>query len=270
MYRVSDSYQLLMIIQNKCRLRQTFMRIERRNMVFLVKNKKTEYRFNRRKIKYNNKTISRNRIAVLFKAVKQAYHDYITKNNFTIDVPKKIANVRGSNSQLFKNLAIGEKFYYLDVRHAYWQVAYKMGMLSEKLYNRYADDKEMKLFRNMSFACVLAPKKVDYIVRGCFMNTIIEDTSIYRELYRKIRHTTYNLIGYAKTLLNDKWIDYNIDGISFTADSLEQAEQIFKELDYVYTLNKCEKLNEYQYVKDDGEIKHFGRKRISEIVDKNN
>jgi hypothetical protein len=262
MLRVTDSINLLHIIQNKCRLRQSFLKIERRNQVFIILDKKIQYKYSRRKSPNYNKTITRNRIAVLYKAVKQAYHDYIVKNNFEIDVPEKIASIRATNKNIFNNMAIGDMFYKIDISHAYWQISWRIGMLSDKLYENYNNDKQIKQFRNMSLTSVLAPKTVDVFINGRLRSTFIEDTTIYKHVYKKIRIICYNLIAEVKKSLGDKWIDYNVDAISFLPEALETVQNKLKELDYKYKIMECEKLSETEYREDDV-VKYFYRKSKS-------
>jgi hypothetical protein len=263
MFVINNTDQLFQIYKEKCLKHQTFKRMDRRNKTTLIKDGRIQYVYYAVKKRTYNTRISKSRISVLFRSVKEAYHKYIIENNFTIDVPEKKGMVRGKNIKLWQSLNIGDTYYCLDLSHAYWRQAKMIGMLHDKLYNKYKDDKDMKLFRNMAFAAVLAPKTVEYVVNGRYAGCFTEDTSIYNEVYKKIRFTVYNLIYDLKDILIDSWLEYNIDAIYFLPDSLKIAKKYMDDLGYIYTIEKCQKINNDEYVVlKGGEIKSFYRKPL--------
>ncbi len=256
MYLLS-SIALLEVIKNKCYLRQSFKKVEKNGKVSIIHNNKIEYKYNRFKRPHTDIKI-KNKIAVLFKSVRAAYNDYATQCGCDVVVPEKITSVRGLNTDLFKSFDVGQKFYYADINHAYFQVAYKMGMLPKKVYDKYKDNIEIKMYRNIALATVLAPKTIEYYNEGRYMTTITECNEIYNKIYTKIRITTYNIIGELTNLLGNRWISYNVDGICFTEDVLETVQAYFEKIDYSYKLLECEKLSETEFRQGD-EVKKYYR-----------
>lgn len=262
---VPTSKYIFEVFREKSLAKQTFKKVEKRDSVYIIQDKKIQYKYNRiKKPSYVN-GISRNRIAVLFKAVKKAYNDYIIKNSCDIDIPEKMGAVRGTNPELYQSLKVGEIFYHIDASHCYWRTAYLIGMLPENIYNRYANDKDMKRLRNMSLTAVLAPKTCEFVVNGNFAGRITEDTEIYNSVYTKIRTISYNLIFEALQKIGNDWILYNVDGICLLPVALETVKAMFTESGYPYTVSECHKLSEDQY-EQGGEIKNFVRKIVNKKV----
>lgn len=256
MHIVPSDRFIFEVFKQKCLMRETFKKVAKRDTIYIIQNGKIQYKYNSvKKHKYENKVAS-SVIAVLNKTVKKSYIDYAIKNKCDIYIPKQNGSVRSTNTHVYNSLPKGELFYEVDICHAYWQVAYKIGMIDEKTYNKYADNAKIKRFRNMSLTAVLAPKTVEYINKGRYCGRITEDTGIFNKIYTKIRRTCYNVLYDVLSEVNTNWIKYNIDGLAVLPDMLPIVERKLKQFGYKYTISECHKIDDKTY-SSDGEIKNF-------------
>ena len=143
-----------------------------RKLTFQVERKRNETSFlvNGKKIAKANQKNSVNTANVknkklilnIFASVKKSINRYLEKCNFTYDKKEKIYDSSFINRILFDELPNGSVFYYIDVKHCYWRIAYLNGYISESYYNKILKDPELKLYRNMALSCIIAPRIIDY------------------------------------------------------------------------------------------------------------
>jgi hypothetical protein len=186
----------------------------------------------------------------LFATVKKSINKYIVDNDFQIPViPKKYDSVF-TNRLLFDQLPIGSEFYYVDVKHCYWRIAYLQGYISEYFYLKVLDNPELKIFRNMALSCIIAPKKMEYYTNGKLIWEVEEDTDIYNQIYENIRFTAWNIFGglaYEK-LGQEKTIGYYTDGIMCFKQDLPIVRTVLSRNKLQFRIVKLVKVEDRVYL----------------------
>jgi hypothetical protein len=190
--------------------------------------------------------------------VKKQANQYILKNNFQIPIVHNYYFATQKNTDIYKELENGTQLLHIDVKHCYWRIAYNFGIISKNLYKRYATDKDMKLIRNIALACLVSQtKKTFYNFDGNNKSefSVTEDISIYQLIYRNIRYTAYNLLGYLFLKLQNFAYFYRIDGILILDNTKAQKTvcEYFENQGFNYEINKCYKLNDTQFYNIDKE-----------------
>lgn len=189
-------------------------------------------------------------ILTLFSVVKKSINKFLVENNFYVDKQPKKYDSTFSNRLLFDSLPIGTKFYYADVKHCYWRIAYLKGYISEYFYKKVLDNPELKLFRNMALSCIIAPKSMDYYINGILIHSITEDTTIYNDVYESIRFKAWNIFGSLcfEKIGQEKTIGYYTDGIMVLSDDVAKVKATLTRNKLQYTITKCIKTNHRQWM----------------------
>jgi hypothetical protein len=141
--------------------------------------------------------------------------------------------------------------------HCYWRIAYLNKYIGKGLYEKYADNKELKIARNISLSILVSNIKREYYNNGNKINTIDCDTSLYRRIYDNIRYSSYNLCGTIKDAIIDDCLSYRTDAIFTLPAGVDTVKNIFQENNIFFRVDKCIKLHEKYYSTSDGEIKKF-------------
>lgn len=150
------------------------------------------------------------------------------------------------NRPLYESLPVGETVYLIDLKHAYWRIAYLKGYISEGLYLSHITSQESKLYRNMALACTLAQRKRTYFnENGEIAREIEEACIIYQTMYDNVRHTCYNAMGDVYRELPGRVLSFRTDGVLVISDGLEKAKKML--------YNRGFKCRIIQYRKQDNE-----------------
>jgi hypothetical protein len=211
----------------------------------------------RKKMTVESTDVSRSSIVSLIANVKKSFTKYIMKNNIDIEIVPQRFSATYRNGLVYSDLAVGQEFYLIDLAHAYWRIAYIMGVISKRLYDSIKDNVQLKTFRNMSLACVKAPKWRIYYVGGREWHRITEANEIYNLVYKNIRYTCYNTMGDIKTQLGNECLFYRVDGIGVMPDYLDAVIDAMNHYQMLYTIVKCTKASNSSYTTDKGETKKF-------------
>lgn len=159
----------------------------------------------------------------LFSDVKRACTQYLKERDWKID---KIPNLMGGhfkNTELWNMMPIGERFHYVDLKHAYWQYANKLGYITDTLYAKALAD-DYKKFRNKALACLVSRKDCIYYKDGERLNSIQEWNDPYRAIYENIRFSVYNdLMAIRQEIGDDNVLWIKIDCIAFLPHCYEQV-----------------------------------------------
>ena len=193
----------------------------------------------------------KNKFFTLSGMVAKSINSYLIKNEFQVE---KIEGRYGSswvNRKKYQALKEGAKFYYIDMSHCFWRIAYMKGYISERLYLSVLSQSEMKQFRNKSLACIVAPKSRDYFDEGKKINEIQEDKRLHTIIYDNIRFTAYNLIGDIQRYIPESVIAYKTDAILVQKSGLAKVKKIFKDNGFDYTITECFKQDEIYYFYDE-------------------
>jgi len=111
--------------------RKLTFRVERkRNETSFLVNGKRIAKANQRNSVNTSQNHNSKLILNIFASVKKSINRYLEKSNFTYDKKEKIYDSSFINRILFDELPNGSVFYYIDVKHCYWRIAYLNGYIS--------------------------------------------------------------------------------------------------------------------------------------------
>jgi hypothetical protein len=202
-----------------------------------------------------NKNLSKD-ILSLFSQVASSANRYIVKNNFTIPVIKQNNSPVFINHALYNSMAEGEMFLYIDINHCYWRIAYLQGIISEKFYKRVLKNKNLKIYRNMALACLIATKSKSYYIKGEHKLTVTEVKQQHNQIYQNIRFTAYNLLGEVRNKIgDDNLIGYRTDAILCKKEVAKKVGYIIFKNNFTFKVLECAKIDDHHYQYGDSEIK---------------
>jgi hypothetical protein len=233
---------------------------KKRNEVFFLSNgKKIAKAKSKNTISHVNKEEVRN-IINLFANVKKSINKFIFENNISVEPIQKKYDSSFSNRILFDSLPLGTIFYYIDVKHCYWRIAYLNGYISESYYKKILEKPDLKIYRNMALSCIIAPKLVEYYNNGKLVNVIEEDTGIYKTIYENIRFKAWNIFGTLcfEKIGKEKTIGYYTDGIMIMSDEVDKVKATLTRNKLQYRITKCIKTKDRQWMNcDTNEFRRF-------------
>lgn len=235
----------------------------KKRATFKIYSKRSEFIFYRDGIQFA-KLEKKNKLEIpmdaisLFSQVKKCINKHLMhqlKNNTNIDIVESTHPSQYFNRLLFYEMADGEEFYLIDVKHCYWRIAYLKGYIDKKVYESVIKniDPKFKLWRNMSLSCIIAPKRVQYYVNGRDKGLIEEDTTIYKIIYSNIRFTAWNLFGkICDRIGKENVLGYNTDGIMVFQKDIPKVTSSLAQNKLKYTLKKCYKSGFNKFTTENG------------------
>lgn len=121
-----------------------------------------------------------------------------------------------------------------DLNHAYWRIAYNLGIISDKTYIKGIDDK-FKSVRLAALSTLGSDKKYQKISGG----KITQDTLIIKgeedlqRVYVLIRLTCYKYMSQVKKMLGKDFLCYKTDAIYYidTKENRQKVREFFKSKD---------------------------------------
>lgn len=236
--------------QNLLKRKQSFVLEKKRTELNIFQHGKKIAKFKSNNSLSNLQRDDSKQILNLFATVKKSINKSLADNNYQVKKVRKKYDSTYSNKNLFYRLPIGTEFYYIDVKHCYWRIAYLKGYLSEYFYNKVLENKDLKIFRNMALSCIIAPKKKEFYSDGRLVYSVEEDTTIYNDVYESIRFTAWNLFGtitYDK-IGKEKTIGYFTDGIMVFNEDVPLVRTILARNKLQYTIVKCIKVSDKEYL----------------------
>ena len=242
-------------IKNMCNLKRDFVVDTKRSVAQLIYRGKTI-------VIAKNKTpfkdgVKKSDITSLIGQVSKAVNRFILKNNFQINVIEQVHATTRMNRSKYEEMAEGEEFAYIDVKHCFWRIAFLNGYISEKLYDKVLGREDFKIYRNMALACIVASRSRAYYIKGEFVNEISEYKPHHKTIYNNIRFASYNLMGDIASYTKDNFLGYRTDGIMVTPEAIKTVTDIIEENDLGFSVTKCTKVNNNQFVMGDKGIKKF-------------
>jgi hypothetical protein len=204
-----------------------------------------------------NKDLKSKASHILMKTVRASITRYINKVNLDVPIIKQEYPVVFTNKLFWLSIPNETEFYIIDAKHAYWRIAYLKGYIGKRLYEKYAENGDMKVVRNISLSILCVVLKRQYYLGDKLIAEIEADNSLYCRVYKNIRYTSYNLCGRLRNELDKHCFAYRTDGVFVLKPGLKRAKQIFEENNMPYKIDKCTKVDDKTYSNQDGELKTF-------------
>ncbi len=179
----------------------------------------------------------------LISAVKRDFTSHIIRNKIIIPEVQQVYGACWRNNEKWMDMEKNSQFFYVDADHCYWRIAYLLGYISERLYSETLKKLNMKLYRNMALACVVAGKARQYFNGTTKLMELYESNDLYVRMYNNIRYTAYNVMGRIAEATKEKCLGYKVDGIMIDEEYLEVAKTMMEENDLLYKVMDCKKLN---------------------------
>lgn len=166
----------------------------------------------------------------LFGMVRKDAKLYL-KTHPIIKLPKKYSQIEYKGT--FDERMFG-KVTGTDLNHAYWRIAYNLGILCDLTYVKGLDDK-FKSVRLAALSTLGADKKYRIIKNGEITNEykVINGNSELQQIYKLIRYTCYKYMNQVKKILGPDFLCYKTDCIYYidTTENRKKVRDFFKEKD---------------------------------------
>jgi len=239
-----DSY-----VDSFCDMRKTFIVESKRNIESLHVNNQMVLMTKNKNKRFNNDSEDINKIFNIFGQVQKNVNKYLKQVQFDVKTIEQRYKSSKTNKAKWREIERGEIFYYLDVKHCFWRIAFLKGYISKNLYVSVLNQDDLKVQRNMSLALIVAPKTRKYYDYGKKVLEIEEERSMYRTIYDNIRFSAYNIMGDCMTESLDDFIAYRTDGIMIKKDSIESVSKIINDAGLNFTIEECAKIDSKNYLK---------------------
>jgi hypothetical protein len=165
----------------------------------------------------------------LFGMVKKDVKEYLKENE--VRLPKRYGQI-----EFNEDLEWDEdgRITGTDLNHAYWRIAFNLGIISGRTYERGLKD-EFKEVRLAALSTLGGKKKYNKIENGLITDNyfIIEGDEELRKVYTLIRYTCYRYMSIIKKKLGKDFICYKTDCIYYldTKENRKLVNDFFNEKD---------------------------------------
>jgi len=153
---------------------------------------------------------------------------------------------RKKNNILWDKMGYGTMFYNIDLSSAYWQMAYRLGYITEKVYNNYIDRDEYKEVKRYCISFLARGNKKKYVSNTGDIHEIKCDTAPLQAVYDNIRNELYRIIDEVANSFPEV-IEQNIDGITVLQEDYKKAKELLKAKGLKFKATICIKVNDYEY-----------------------
>ena len=178
----------------------------------------------------NKKQTSFKKGMFLFGMVRKDAKNYLKKNP-EIKLPKKYGQIE-YNGKLDE-----ERFGKItgtDLNHAYWRIAYNLGILSDMTYYKGLKD-DFKEVRLAALSTLGATKRYQKIKDGILIDDyyVIAGDEKLQQIYKLIRYTCYRYMNQVKKILGIDFLCYKTDCIYYidTKENRKKVRDFFEEKD---------------------------------------
>jgi hypothetical protein len=165
----------------------------------------------------------------LFGMVRKDAKNYLKE--YDIKLPKKSAQIEYTktlNEDLF------DKITATDLNHAYWRIAYNLGIITDKTYVKGLNE-DFKSVRLAALSTMGSTKKYQIIKNGIITDEykVIQGDDDLQMVYKYIRYTCYNYMVKVKKILGRDFLCYKTDCIYYidTDENRKKVRDFFKEKD---------------------------------------
>lgn len=246
--RKIDNKKLNSYVNSLCAQKKTFVVENKRKVNSILLYGKTSILNKGKDTKVKSKKKNRE-VINLFSQVAKNVNQYIVDNGLVVSKVRNRHSSTYTNRKMYREMAEGEMFYYIDISHCFWRIAYLKKYITKSLYENTLKKEEFKTYRNIALACIVAPRSRKYYVFGKYMGEISEWKELHQRIYDNIRFTAYNLMGDLRAEINRYCIGYRTDGIMVTDNPkvIERVKQIIKKKGFNYKVTECYKVDELFY-----------------------
>jgi hypothetical protein len=186
-------------------------------------------------------------IISLIAQVSKSVTSFIIKNGLEVTKIYQKHPSSDTNRIKYSKMKVGSEFWYVDVAHCYWRISYLRNYITKRLYENVLKKPELKLYRNMALACIVASRTREYHDDGKKILEISEDKTLQKIIYDNIRFTCYNVMGEISREVYKNFIAYRTDGIMVTKPAVNTVKKMLSEFGFDYTVVKCIKISDTQY-----------------------
>jgi hypothetical protein len=185
----------------------------------------------------------------------KSLYSQIRKNDNLLNLKINFFGVsRDKNESGWIKLKPKEYFYNVDLSSAYWQIAYRLGYISKRMFSSYIEKDDYKEAKRYCISFLARENEMQYH-DGREIDLITCDIEVLNQIYTNIRNELYNCIQEVLKDINE-WIEFNIDGVTIREKDLDIVCRKFNELNLIYKTNKCLKIDSNHYLLK-GKIRNF-------------
>jgi len=147
----------------------------------------------------------------LFGMVRKDVKEYLKTN--TLKLPKRYNQIeynKDLNEDLFGKITA------TDLNHAYWRIAYNLGIISDNTYTKGLND-DFKAVRLASLSTMGANKKYQKMKNGKLLDEykVVYGDDALKDVYKLIRLTCYKYMDKVKKMLGKDFLCYKTDCIYY-------------------------------------------------------
>jgi hypothetical protein len=153
---------------------------------------------------------------------------------------------RKKNNLLWDRMNYGTMFYNLDLSSAYWQIAYRLGYITEKVYLNYIDKDEYKEVKRYCISFLGRVNKKKYISNTGEEYEIRCDMTPLQTVYDNIRNELYKTINEIAECLPEV-LEQNIDGITVLLPDYKKTKELLAQKGLKFKVTQCIKMNDFEY-----------------------
>lgn len=153
---------------------------------------------------------------------------------------------RKKNTELWDKINYGTVFYNLDLSSAYWQMAYRLGYITEKVYKNYMDKDEYKEVKRFCISFLARSNKKRYTSNTGEEYEIKCDMTPLQNVYDNIRNELYKTMSEIAQNFSGV-LEQNIDGITVLSEHYKTAKALLKEKGLKFKVTQCIKVNDFEY-----------------------
>ena len=125
------------------------------------------------------------------------------------------------------------------------------------MYDKYIHSDEYKMAKRLCISFLARQNYMIYYINDKEFQVNC-DISVFKKVYENIRYYLYSTIT---GCINEKlcWLEYNIDGISITANELDYVKKYMNDNDLQYKITECRKVDNTKYLYGSKERKFRNR-----------
>ena len=157
------------------------------------------------------------------------------------------------NKDLWTKTPVGQYFFCIDFKSAYWQIANKLGYIDDKLFASYMDLESYKQAKRLCISFLARPISANYHKRGYSIKC---DTGAFCSVYDNIRSCLYNYVAGMVKVAKNEYFMYNTDAIYIMPEKVDAIKQYLFENNITFKTTLCKKISETQFT-EGCKIKNF-------------